>query len=93
MLFKEQILSLTVGKNTEKIKVYLLKYLVKSYHTYWSFSISLDGQVRVHLSTLLMWYFRVCLFFMSRLLKVVDLSASPGVYSGGRKPVLFMRSP
>jgi hypothetical protein len=68
-----------IGRDTEKIKAYLLKYLVKSHHTYWSFSVSSDGQVRVRLSTLLMWYFRVRLFFMSRLLKeaVLKIYHSP----------------
>lgn len=65
-----------IGRDTEKIKAYLLKYLVKSHHKYWSFSISSDGQVRVRLSTLLMWYFRVRLFFISRLLKRVALQTS-----------------
>jgi len=65
-----------IGRDTEKIRAYLLKYLVKSHHTYWSFSISSDGQVRVRLSTLLMWYFRIRLFFMSRLLKRVAFESS-----------------
>jgi hypothetical protein len=65
-----------IGRDTEKIKAYLLKYLVKSHHKYWSFSISSDGEVRVRLATLLMWYFRVRLFFMSRLLKRVSLQTS-----------------
>ncbi len=53
-----------IGRDTEKIKAYLLKYPVKSHHKYWSFSISSDGQVRVRL------------FFMSRLLKRVALQTS-----------------
>jgi hypothetical protein len=53
-----------IGRDTEKIKAYLLKYLVKSHHTYWSFSLSSDGEVRVRL------------FFMSRLLKRVALQTS-----------------
>jgi hypothetical protein len=53
-----------IGRDTEKIKAYLLKYLVKFHHTYWSFSISSAGQVRV------------CLFFMSRLLKRVAFETS-----------------
>jgi hypothetical protein len=65
-----------IGRDTKKIKAYLLKYLVKSHHKYWSFSISSDGHVRVRLATLLMWYFRVRLFFMSRLLKRVSLQTS-----------------
>ena len=65
-----------IGRDKEKIKAYLLKYLVKSHHTYWSFSVSSDGQVRVRLSTLLMWYFRIRLFFMSRLLKRVAFETS-----------------
>ena len=65
-----------IGRDTERVKAYLLKYLVKSHHKYWSFSISSDGQVRVRLATLLMWYFRVRLFFMSRLLKRVALQTS-----------------
>jgi len=64
-----------IGRDTEKIKAYLLKYLVKSAHKYWAFSLR-DNKVRVRLSTCLMWYFRVRLFSMSRNFIRPSLSSS-----------------
>ncbi len=57
-----------IGRDVERVKEYVLKYLVKSHHKYWSFSINGD-EVKVRLSTLLMWYFRVPLLGMSRSLR------------------------
>jgi hypothetical protein len=56
----------------ENVKEYVLKYLVKGHHKYWSFSVyQKDGDLRckVRLSTLFIWYFRVKLFGMSRNLR------------------------
>lgn len=53
----------------ENVKNYVVKYLVKSHHKYWAFHRYRDGdevKVRVRLSTLFIWYFRVKLFGMSR---------------------------
>jgi hypothetical protein len=57
-----------IGRDVERIKEYVLKYLVKNHHRYWQFSINGD-EVKVRLSTLFMWYFRVPLLFMSRSLR------------------------
>jgi hypothetical protein len=59
-----------IGRDVEKVKEYVLKYLVKSHDKYWRFSIRGD-EVTVRLSTLLIWYFRVPLLFMSRSIRAL----------------------
>jgi hypothetical protein len=54
-----------IGRDVERVKAYVLKYLVKNHDNYWRFSINGD-EVKVRASTLLMWYFRVPLLGMSR---------------------------
>jgi hypothetical protein len=54
-----------IGRDVEKVKEYVLKYLVKSHDKYWRFYFHGD-EVKVRRSTLWMWYFRVPLLFMSR---------------------------
>jgi len=57
-----------IGRDVERVKDYVLKYLVKNHHKYWQFYIRGD-EVTVRLSTLLIWYFRVPLLGMSRSLR------------------------
>jgi hypothetical protein len=57
-----------IGRDVEKVKEYVLKYLVKNHGKYWWFSVRGD-EVTVRLSTLLIWYFRVPLLGMSRSLR------------------------
>jgi hypothetical protein len=59
-----------IGRDVEKVKEYVLKYLVKGHHKYWRFSIKGD-EVTVRLSTLLIWYFRVPLLGMSRSIRAL----------------------
>ena len=59
-----------IGRDVEKVKEYVLKYLVKGHHKYWQFYIRGD-EVTVRLSTLLMWYFRVPLLGMSRSIRAL----------------------
>ncbi|WP_340695935.1 hypothetical protein [Hydrogenobacter thermophilus] len=54
-----------IGRNVQKVKNYVLKYMVKSHGKYWAFSLRGD-RVTVRLSTLLLWYFRVRIFSSSR---------------------------
>jgi hypothetical protein len=70
-----------IGRDTENIKAYLLKYLVKGHHKYWSFSLN-GSKCTVRLSTLFLWYFRVRLFAMSRHLSKVKVSSSQVVIHG-----------
>ena len=49
----------------QNVKEYVVKYLVKGHHKYWAFYRDGD-KVKVRLSTLFIWYFRVKLFGMSR---------------------------
>ncbi len=57
-----------IGRDVERVKSYVLKYLVKNHDKYWRFYVNGD-EVTVRLSTLLMWYFRVPLLGMSRSLR------------------------
>jgi hypothetical protein len=57
-----------IGRDVERVKDYVLKYLVKNHHKYWRFYIRGD-EVTVRLSTLLIWYFRVPLLGMSKSLR------------------------
>jgi len=59
-----------IGRDVEKVKEYVLKYLVKNHDKYWRFSLNGD-EVTVRLSTLFMWYFRVPLLFMSRSIRAL----------------------
>jgi hypothetical protein len=59
-----------VGTDVEKVKSYLLKYLVKEHGAIWGFEV--EGMlVRARLSTLLIWAFKVRLFGFSQKLKVL----------------------
>jgi hypothetical protein len=51
--------------SVENVKDYLVKYLIKGHNKYWAFHRNGD-KVKVRLSTLFIWYFRVKLFGMSR---------------------------
>jgi len=57
-----------IGRDVERVKSYVLKYLVKDHWKIWSVEVK-DGVVRARLSTLLIWLFRVRLFGMSQKLK------------------------
>jgi hypothetical protein len=57
-----------VGRDAGKVKDYILKYLVKEHDKIWGVRIE-GGLVRVRLSTLLIWAFRVRMFGMSQKFK------------------------
>jgi hypothetical protein len=59
-----------IGHDVEKVRNYVLKYLVKNHDKYWHLYIRGD-EVTVRLSTLLMWYFRVPLLGMSRSIRAL----------------------
>jgi len=65
--------------SVENVKDYVVKYLVKSHDKYWNFYRQGD-KVKVRLSTLFIWYFRVKLFGMSRDLRRPK-SQVPGGFS------------
>ena len=48
----------------QNVKEYVIKYLIKGHNKYWSFH-RVGDKVKVRLSTLFIWYFRVKLFGMS----------------------------
>jgi hypothetical protein len=59
-----------IGRDVERVKSYVLEYLVKNHDKYWRFYLRGD-EATVRLSTLLMWYFRVPLLFMSRSIRAL----------------------
>ncbi|QWK20213.1 MAG: replication endonuclease [Hydrogenobacter thermophilus] len=81
-----------IGRNAEKVKAYLLKYMVKSHNKYWSFSVKGDVRsfirgeasiaVLVRWSTLVMWFYRIRLFGMSRDFLKPSLNSSPSFFLG-----------
>jgi hypothetical protein len=72
-----------VGRDVRVVKDYLLKYLVKDHWKVWAVEVK-DGVVRVRLSTLLIWLFRVRLFGMSQNLKRPERVKRTGVKFYGR---------
>jgi len=70
-----------VGQNVEKVKAYVLEYLVKDHWDIWAVEIK-DGMVRVRLCALLIWLFRVRLFGMSQKIKRVAKEKRKVVYHG-----------
>jgi len=54
-----------LGRNVEAVKSYVVKYLVKDFPKLWAFHIDKDLNVKVRVSTLFIWYFRVRLLMMS----------------------------
>jgi len=75
-----------IGRNVEEVKAYVLEYLVKDHWKIWSFEVQ-DGLVRVRLSTLLIWLFRVRLFGMSHKLRRPDKVQKGKVVFHGRVPL------
>jgi hypothetical protein len=55
-----------LGNDVERVKAYVVKYLVKDFPKLWYFHIDKQGNVTVRVSTLFLWYFRVRLLMMSR---------------------------
>jgi len=72
-----------VGCNVQRVKGYVLEYLVKDHWEVWGFEVK-DGLVRARLSTLLIWLFRVRLFGMSQKLKRPERVRKGGVLYHGR---------
>jgi hypothetical protein len=57
-----------VGRDVERVKEYILKYLVKDHESIWAVEVE-GGLVRVRLCALLIWAFKVRLFGISQKLK------------------------
>ena len=70
-----------IGRNVEKVKAYVLEYLVEDHEEIWAVE-KRDGMVRVRLSALLIWLFRVRLFGMSQKIKRVAKEKRKVVYHG-----------
>jgi len=70
-----------IGRDVERVKNYVLKYLVKDHWKIWAVEVK-DGLVRARLSALLIWLFKVRLFGMSQKLKRVVKPKRSVVYHG-----------
>jgi hypothetical protein len=80
-----------IGRDVERVKAYVLEYLVKNHDKYWRFYLRGD-EVTVRLSTLLMWYFRVPLLGMSRSIRALAraLRARARAHSDGSEFGVFV---
>jgi hypothetical protein len=72
-----------VGRNVEKVRRYVLKYLVDEHGAVWNWEVR-DGVVRVRLSTMLIWLFRVRLFGVSQKLRRPERAKVANVVFHGR---------
>jgi hypothetical protein len=70
-----------VGTDVKKVRDYLLKYLVKDHDKIWRVEVE-QGLVRVRLSTLLIWVFRVRLFGFSQKIKRAERDKLGGTFMG-----------
>jgi len=70
-----------IGRDVRRVRGYVLKYLVKDHWKVWGVEVQ-DGVVRVRLSTLLIWLFRVRLFGMSQKIKRVVKPKRSVVFHG-----------
>jgi hypothetical protein len=75
-----------IGRDVEKVKSYVLKYLVKDHWKVWAIEVK-DGLVRARLSTLLIWLFKVRLFGMSLKLRRPEKISKGKVRFHGRVPL------
>jgi len=57
---------LYIGRDVQKVRDYVLKYLVKNHHKYWRVQLLPDGMVAFRESSSCMWLYRVRLFGMSQ---------------------------
>jgi hypothetical protein len=55
-----------IGRDVQRVKDYVLKYLVKQHHKYWRVELLSDGRVVYRRSSSRMWLYRVRLFGMSQ---------------------------
>jgi hypothetical protein len=55
-----------IGRDVQRVKDYVLKYLVKEHHKYWRVELLPDGRVAYRRSSSRMWLYRVRLFGMSQ---------------------------
>jgi hypothetical protein len=70
-----------IGRDVEKVKAYVLEYLVKDHWEIWAVEVE-NGLVRARLSAMLIWLFRVRLFGMSQKIKRVAKPKKSVVYHG-----------
>jgi hypothetical protein len=57
---------LYIGRDVQRVRDYVLKYLVKQHHKYWMYQELPDGRFAVRMSTVCIWLYRVRLFGMSQ---------------------------
>jgi len=57
---------LYIGRDVQRVRDYVLKYLVKNHHKYWRVQLLPNGMVAFRQSSACMWLYRVRLFGMSQ---------------------------
>jgi len=55
-----------IGRDVQRVRDYVLKYLVKNHHKYWRVQMLPDGMVAFRRSSACIWLYRVRLFAMSQ---------------------------
>ena len=55
-----------IGRDVQRVRDYVLKYLVKNHHKYWRIALLSDGTVAYRRSASRIWLYRVRLFGMSQ---------------------------
>jgi len=77
---------LYIGRDVQRVRDYVLKYLVKNHHKYWRVQLLPNGMVAFRQSSACMWLYRVRLFGMSQdiraKLREKSKDASKGDFSG-----------
>jgi hypothetical protein len=60
-----------IGRDVQRVRDYVLKYLVKNHHKYWMVQELPNGMVAYRRSTVRMWLYKVKLFGMSQDIRAV----------------------
>jgi hypothetical protein len=73
-----------IGRDVQRVKDYVLKYLVKNHHKYWRVQLLPNGMVAYRRSSACMWLYRVRLFGMSQDIraKLKEREKSKGDFAG-----------
>jgi hypothetical protein len=81
-----------IGRNVQRVREYVLKYLVKNHHKYWRVQLLPNGMVAYRQSSACMWLYRVRLFGMSQDIRAKVKERSKGRAEGGGSGYTFFGS-
>jgi len=83
---------LYIGRDVQRVKDYVLKYLVKNHHKYWRVQLLPNGMVAFRRSSSLMWLYKVKLFGMSQDIRAKLKERSKEGAKGGSSGYVFYGS-